>query len=111
MEDQLRSSYHSPEQMERFSYYGYKFEELSTRSSSDIGFNGKATPVDANVEYCGVFRTRLNKHRLLLGAEMDAEEPGRAGAYVELKTSRVVSTPKQQRSFHRYKALKYWVQS
>ena len=99
----------TPEQQKRFEYFGYKFEQMCCGEADD-------DIVDANVEYCGVFETRFQQHRILIAAELDCCErpdapiPQDLGA-VELKTSRVIEAQRQERSFERYKLLKFWIQS
>ena len=50
---------------DRLMYYGYKFEELCTRG------DGSASSVDANVEFCSVFKLKIGDSRVVLGAEID----------------------------------------
>lgn len=101
------------ESQDKFMYWGYKFEELCTR-----GEGAEAGKVDANVEFCSVFKLAIGDSRLVLGAEIDCYEGGEDegsnaahSAYVEIKTSRVIEHPGQGRSFERFKMLKYWIQS
>jgi len=55
--------------------------------------------------------------RIALAAEIDCcKEPAEGqdpslNDYVELKTSRIVDSPKTAHSFKRYKLLKFWIQS
>lgn len=71
---------------------------------------GKA-PVDANVEYCAILRTKLGAHRIVMGAEIDCYDRGQDGKkrYVELKTSKVLVNENAVRNFERHKLLSFWV--
>ena len=66
--------------------------------------------------FCSVVRARLNKHSLLFGAEVDccSLKNGKvipSESYVELKTSRIMDSPRLYRNFANFKLLKYWAQS
>ncbi|KAF9972695.1 Dom-3 Z [Actinomortierella ambigua] len=74
--------------------------------------------VNTNVQYCTVARTRLGEHSIILGAEVDCtlhrKRPPPANPlddYVELKTSRVIGTEREQTSYEKFKLLKFWAQS
>lgn len=67
-------------------------------------------PVNEREEFCVVFRTKLNNHYLLFGAEVDGVKSKTqinncselAGAeFVELKTSRHIETVRQHHNFKR----------
>ncbi len=77
-------------------------------------------------EFCCVFRTRLGKHSVVYGAEMDGVavsdsvlgSSGGAEAldlnreeFVELKTTKDLDHPGQERNFRRFKLIKWWCQS
>jgi RAT1-interacting protein len=51
----------------------------------------------------------LGRTKLLVGAELDGQDEH--GQYVELKTYRILATPKDRISFERYKCLAFWIQS
>jgi len=92
-------------------------------------------PVCEAEEFCSVFRTRLGKFSVVYGAEMDgvsvpsASEASTSATsssspfsnpaaidldkvdFVELKTSRQLDLPSQERTFRRCKLLKWWLQS
>lgn len=118
-------------------YWGYRFEEYATLScsiaesvGSSRGRGGAAAAaaayadynapvVNSNKQYCSVVTTRIDGHKVLLSGEVDCitkpkdEAVGKAALpplgqrnYVELKTSRVLEKHKQ-RTFERYKLLKY----
>ncbi|XP_010518691.1 PREDICTED: decapping nuclease DXO homolog, chloroplastic isoform X2 [Tarenaya hassleriana] len=92
-------------------YWGYCFESLSTEDPGRA-YGEEIQNVDANVEYCGVFKTKLGAHRVLMGAEMDCCDSTDEGRrfYVELKTSRELDDRTVER-FERDKLLKFWIQS
>lgn len=101
------------------SSWGFKFETFLTAESPG-GPVLSEDPVNENTEFCCLFRTRLGKLSLVYGAEMDAYqsssrveqgEPLRPGNFVEMKTSRNIEQDRQERSFRRYKQLKWWAQS
>jgi RAT1-interacting protein len=99
-----------------FTYYGYKFESVSTHDSlhEDVDLDDKT--VDTNIQYCSVFKTALGSHSLVLGAEVDcvmnSKDPAtRTSNYVELKTNRIITHSNQRINFERHKLLKIWCQS
>ncbi|KAL1914309.1 uncharacterized protein VTP21DRAFT_9002 [Calcarisporiella thermophila] len=97
-------------------YWGYKFEALCTlptRSpSSEELASRNQTIVNNHAQYGVVSRTRLGKHSIIMGAEVDCVmDRGDKKTYVELKTSKEIQHPKQQSSFERHKLLKFWAQS
>ncbi|KAG9070973.1 Dom-3 Z [Linnemannia hyalina] len=75
--------------------------------------------VDTNLQYCTVARTKIGKNSIIMGAEVDCTsvEPKKApphnplSNYIELKTSRVISSAREQNNFERHKLLKFWAQS
>eukprot|EP00468_Gymnochlora_sp_CCMP2014_P008539 CAMPEP_0167748158 /NCGR_PEP_ID=MMETSP0110_2-20121227/4686_1 /TAXON_ID=629695 /ORGANISM="Gymnochlora sp., Strain CCMP2014" /LENGTH=326 /DNA_ID=CAMNT_0007633149 /DNA_START=151 /DNA_END=1131 /DNA_ORIENTATION=- len=96
---------------QRFMYMGRKFEELCAHSER---------------EHCVVMRLKLGNHELMVGAEIDAvmkikEENNSSkgdsndekynNKWVELKTSSLIESERQQKSFEKYKLLKFWIQS
>ncbi|CAG8528181.1 9018_t:CDS:2 [Gigaspora margarita] len=109
------------------SYWGYKFENLSTISKlpSEITspddpelINRKTSIVNTNVQYCSVAKTSLGDNKLIMGAEVDClcdvkpERPANpVDKYIELKTSKIVESEKDTFNFERYKLLKFWAQS
>ncbi|GAB2235317.1 hypothetical protein Droror1_Dr00025740 [Drosera rotundifolia] len=92
-------------------YWGYCFENLATEDPGRDDGEG-IHHIDANVEFCAVFRTKLGAHRLLMGAEMDCYDSTDDGRrfYVELKTSRELEYHTEER-YEREKLLKFWIQS
>jgi RAT1-interacting protein len=108
----LKSSETFPLENNRFIYYGYKFEQYCTfpdRVDSSYSNDLNNRPVDANSEYCAIFKTRFDQNRVIIGAEMDCVDS--LNQFIELKTSRIQETPNQERNFKRFKLLKYWIQS
>ncbi|ETV72078.1 hypothetical protein, variant 3 [Aphanomyces astaci] len=84
-------------------YAGRRYEVLS---SAAVGGG----------EYCGVFSVSLGQKKLLIGAEMDGvtaskDDDDDTTNYVELKTFRILNTPKDRFTFERYKLLAFWIQS
>ncbi|XP_032224638.2 decapping and exoribonuclease protein [Nematostella vectensis] len=112
-------------------YWGHKFEtyvtklvsergkretvmgaSTSTASTSEGGASAK--PVNNSEAYVSVFRSRLERHSLVFGAEIDCctkETEESPGNYIELKTSHAPHNHQQHWSFNRYKLLKWWAQS
>jgi len=91
-------------------YCGYKFEYVCSNEPA-------GEPVDVNKYFCTVMYSKLNAHTICFGAEMDCynTRPFKTSSsknnYVELKTSKVIRSDKDQFSFERYKLLKFWAQS
>ncbi|CAH1791571.1 unnamed protein product [Owenia fusiformis] len=97
---------------EEMSYWGYKFEQYMTTDTVD-GIADTRRPVDCNEAYCTVVRGRLRGHSLVYSGETDCciKHPDGRQEYVELKTSREIYKPNQERNFKRFKLLKWWLQS
>ncbi|GFR12862.1 decapping and exoribonuclease protein [Trichonephila clavata] len=77
-------------------------------------------PVNEKEEYCIVLKGRLNNHTLLYSAEVDGKDPfyrsldgdpTSTQCYIELKTSRMITSDRQHFNFCRFKLLKWWLQS
>lgn len=105
--------------MELMTYWGFKFEQYATARN---GSNQPETdePVNNKEAFCSVVTTKLDEHSLLYGGEVDcfsgdnaasASAAGSTSNYVELKTNRDFDHPGQERSFKRFKVLKWWAQS
>lgn len=93
-----------PRDLNRFQYYGYKFEALCCvdpgleRDPRALAAREDAV-VDTRAQYCVVLGSKLGRHRVLIGAEVDGALPPAPGAepsdkvadlqrrYVELKTT------------------------
>ncbi|XP_046351572.2 decapping and exoribonuclease protein-like [Haliotis rufescens] len=100
------------ERQDQICYGGWKFEQYLT-SDVEGGSPDTSVPVNNNEGFCSVVRTRLNKHSLVFGGEVDCVDPtlSSKNKYVELKTSREMDNPRQRENFHRYKLIKWWAQS
>lgn len=108
------------------SYWGYRFETLSTMtkpphevSKGDPELQERLTgSANTNVQYCIVVKTRLGNNSIMMGAEVDCcrdvkptDPLAQPSNYIELKTSRIIESDRNQYSFDRYKLLKFWAQS
>eukprot|EP00842_Homolaphlyctis_polyrhiza_P003618 jgi/Hompol1/4257/HPOL_007017-RA len=78
--EKIQSKFGRTESDERFTYYGYKFESISTLSFPPSQLKGQddprlaarlTEPVDTNVQFCSVFKAKLGSHSLVLGGEVD----------------------------------------
>ncbi|XP_046579126.1 decapping and exoribonuclease protein-like [Haliotis rubra] len=100
------------ERQDQMCYGGWKFEQYLT-TNVEGGSPDTSVPVNNNEGFCSVVRTRLNKHSLVFGGEVDCVDlaHGSKNKYVELKTSRRIDHPRQRENFHRYKLIKWWAQS
>eukprot|EP00079_Xenopus_tropicalis_P028834 XP_012823852.1 PREDICTED: decapping and exoribonuclease protein isoform X1 [Xenopus tropicalis] len=125
------------QEQERLMYSGYKFEsyicadgpygsdqmdilqdnlKLRTVPDSPDRQPSQSAVVNTNEAYCSVLLARLTSHSLLISGEVDCTDPSARSSippssYIELKTSAQIRNPHQQRSFNRYKLLKWWCQS
>ncbi|KAI8374469.1 RAI1 like PD-XK nuclease-domain-containing protein [Radiomyces spectabilis] len=125
-EQKKQQESNASERQNLMSYWGYKFESLSTVSKppkqvqkDDPELQQRLTDsVNINEQYCIVVKTRIGSSSLIIGAEVDCsmdekpppgEDPLRY--YAELKTSRVIATERHLWSFERYKLMKFWAQS
>ncbi|XP_069491090.1 decapping and exoribonuclease protein [Ambystoma mexicanum] len=100
---------------EEMMYMGYKFEQYLCADEPG-GAPDPAGVVNTNEAFCSVVQTKLHGHSLLFSGEVDCKDPAypnqeAPGCYVELKTSKEIRSPNQQRSFNRYKLIKWWAQS
>lgn len=129
-EAKLKSEANKSEHQTRMCSWGFKFEQYMVddlRKEREDGFNEhrKLPPVNENEEFCCLFRTRLGSHSVVYGAEMDgfrlrnpSEGPinlddidlNQDGHFVELKTSRIIDSPRLEASFARHKIIKWWCQ-
>ena len=124
--------FHSDRQND--SYHGrYKFEQYLTSATPQAPPDTSA-PVNENEEFCCLFRSKVHEAGLFMaelsnlyicqvggmslvyGAEMDAydsKEKVHSGEklkpekFVEMKTSRIVENERQDRTFRRFKILKW----
>lgn len=88
--------------MDRFSYFGHKFESTLLDPGSKV---------DPNVQFCSVFTANIGGHSLLLGGEVDCLiRVSEKDEYCELKTHKTL-TPSNTTAFIRHKLLATWAQS
>ncbi|KAG9470367.1 hypothetical protein GDO78_018019 [Eleutherodactylus coqui] len=102
-------------EQEKLMYSGYKFESYMCADSPD-GSPCPSEVVNTNEGFCSVLLGRLASHSFLVSGEVDCKDssssnPSPPSCYVELKTSAQIRNSHQERSFHRYKLLKWWCQS
>ncbi|XP_030386454.1 decapping nuclease DXO homolog isoform X2 [Scaptodrosophila lebanonensis] len=101
--------------------WGYKFEQYCLSAEPNVEPT-TSVPVNENDEFNCFFRTKLGGLRVIFGAEMDGIKSDKSVdlndpkvlanlKFVELKTTSVNMTPKQLRTFDRYKSLNWWAQS
>ncbi|XP_026542689.1 decapping and exoribonuclease protein isoform X2 [Notechis scutatus] len=103
------------EMLKELMYMGYKFEQYMCADTPD-GIPDPTGVVNTNEAFCTVIRSRLGNHSLLFSGEVDCTDPRSPSpqppsCYVELKTSKVMHSPAQRRSFYRHKIIKWWAQS
>ncbi|CAM0138236.1 unnamed protein product [Umbelopsis sp. WA50703] len=108
------------------SFWGYRFESLSTVSSfpsktdpiaKEELQSRKSSVVNTNEQYCTVVKTRLGNTSIVMGAEVDCTSVPKAPNsnplpnYIELKTSKLIQTDRDKFIFERHKLIKFWAQS
>ncbi|CAG0889494.1 unnamed protein product [Darwinula stevensoni] len=102
------------ERQREMGHWGYKFEQ-HLMSDSPNGKPNTEAPLNENEEFSCVFRSRIADHMLLYAAEVDGVADPikglKANNLVELKTSRLIENPNQDRNFKRFKLVKWWAQS
>ncbi|KAJ6264805.1 hypothetical protein Dda_0957 [Drechslerella dactyloides] len=106
----------------KMSYWGYKFETLSTLSkpwadaSREEIENRDREVVNNKAQYCSIVKTGFGSCSLIIAGEVDAiwdckpMNPGNPINYVELKTSREIQSHSQQFNFEK-KLQRFWAQS
>jgi len=117
-EDSVHRRETATERDKVMSSWGYKFEQYMTSDTPSSAPNLSA-PVNEKEEYCIILKGRLNSHTFLYGAEVDGKDPDclknhtpeSTKSYIELKTSRIITSDRQNRNFCRFKLLKWWLQS
>ena len=73
---------------------------------------GSDAAVNANEEFCVVMGLGIEGLRLVMAAEVDcADKSGGREAYVELKTSKLIHSARDEANFGKHKLLKFWLQS
>ncbi|KAK7482520.1 hypothetical protein BaRGS_00026231 [Batillaria attramentaria] len=99
-------------QQDEMCYGGWKFEQYVT-ADKEGDKPDTSSPVNNNEGFCSVVRTRLESHSLVYGGEVDAWDPAIRGdgKYLELKTSRIMQSHRQEQNFKRFKLIKWWAQS
>lgn len=92
-------------------YWGHRFEPYLLSSTQDaVAKVGPSVAMNLNEEYCSIVRTKLDNHRLVFGGEVDCVDP-ETNEYLELKTNRLIETPKHVEIFEKLKIVKWWLQS
>ncbi|PWW80342.1 RAI1-domain-containing protein [Tuber magnatum] len=105
-------------------YWGYKFEEISTLPGNPSDFSRETIESrDRNIvnneeQFCSIVKTGFGDVRLIIGGEVDAvwdQNPppdplNKPPVYVELKTSKTPRRPHEHVNFER-KMLRFWAQS
>jgi RAT1-interacting protein len=101
------------------SYYGHSYEALLTNPAGFI-------PVNTNQQWVAVVKANLNHTRLILGGEVDCVDPDtfhrvqqqqqhleqiQPDRFVEIKTCIAPASDRERYTLHRYKMLKFWLQS
>ncbi|XP_061712220.1 decapping and exoribonuclease protein-like [Cydia pomonella] len=130
-EEKIKRVSNMTQEEKKFTSWGYKFEQYILSDTPDTEPNPNI-PVDETEEFSLIFKTHLNQHSIIYGAEMDgiccnngriAPPPTtEIGAdaivqylstkeFIELKTSKQMEHPRQEASFRRFKTKKWWCQS
>lgn len=102
-------------------YWGYRFETVATLSQhpskvklSDVPQQRYHSDVNTHVQYCSVVRTKLGKHSIIMGGEVDCTTDDKipndeTRNYVELKVNRVVQNERHVHNFQK-KLMKTFMQ-
>ncbi|RWS30576.1 protein Dom3Z-like protein [Leptotrombidium deliense] len=113
-ERRLREEENKSEYAQKASFGGYRFEEyVCTEKQNNPPRTQLIDGLNRN-EFNVVFRSRLNSHSLVYGAEVDCIKPNgdpKKLDFVEIKTTKEFENKRQHDTFCRYKALKWWSQS
>ncbi|XP_015111817.1 decapping and exoribonuclease protein [Diachasma alloeum] len=117
-EEEKRQKTKETERDKRMTFWGKRFEHYML---SDTPYHrGDSSPVNESTEFCCVFESRLNDHRLLYAAEVDGlcsdekfEDPLPLDRlkFMELKTDKLNATPGQEIMRKKVKSLNWWAQS
>lgn len=105
---------HMTQRDKMMTYWGVRFEGYMTGpfpkpgSEPELPTPACETIINTNKAFCSVLRSRLNgRHSLIYGAEVDCCHPVQVlnppDCYVELKTSRVFTSSRQEDNFYRFK--------
>lgn len=108
-ESALRAKSAEDERQKLMSYWGMKFESYLTAKPNRSPAPDE--PMNFNDEFGSVVESKLGSHRLIFAGEVDCSLPNDEKRYVELKTTRECDHPGQQRSFRKFKLIKWWLQS
>ncbi|XP_058838250.1 decapping nuclease DXO homolog [Topomyia yanbarensis] len=110
------------EQQKRFCYYGFKFEQHILADDPN-SLPDTESPVLESEEFCVLFRTTLERKRIMYGAEMDgiiSNESVKNNLcvdhlqrleFVEVKVKRTETNQRQVDNFYRFKTRNWWCQS
>ncbi|KAK4179864.1 RAI1 like PD-XK nuclease-domain-containing protein [Triangularia setosa] len=121
-QQQQNGSWKGPVSQQQMQFWGYKFETLATiprpwgETSREEIENRDGEVVNNKEQYCSVVRSEIGGKVLCLGGEVDAiwdckpKTPGAKIDWVELKTSKVIQSGRDQFNFNR-KLMKFWAQS
>jgi len=96
-------------------YWGVRFEGYMTGHFHKPGTQPvtkffKNTVINTNIAFCSVLRTRVHgRHSAVYGAEVDCcknvEVLNPPDCYIELKTSRKITSQRQEDNFYRHKVI------
>lgn len=110
---EVRNEMHFSKSHRMAMFGGHKFERLcmiSAKSQDITNMKSRQDEiVNTNCEFVSVFKTRLGKFNLLMGAEIDGIDENQR--YVELKTSTEIKNENARSNFIRHKLAKWWLQS
>ncbi|KAJ9577289.1 hypothetical protein L9F63_006128, partial [Diploptera punctata] len=119
-EEKIKQRENMSDKEKQFTFWGRKFERYMCSDRPGVRPNPSVIVNDSE-ELCVIFKTKLNNRRLLIGAEVDgvlncSNEINSSGELaqcrlVELKTSRIMFSDKQYKSFERFKLIRWWSQS
>lgn len=113
-----KESYGNYPNAKLFTYYGYKFESISTSDSPQTKVTQSeldSQDINMNVQFCSIFETKIDgRFKLVCGGEVDCllqNNSMNSYSYAELKTNRVIENRRQESNFIKNKLLKTWAQS
>lgn len=98
--------------------WGFKFEQYMVSDARHLKPK-TSVPVNENEKYFAVMKRNLGHHRILCSAEVDGVDPKQERRhkpssmlpYIELKTSRLITSDRQEANFRRFKLIKWYLQS
>jgi len=106
----IEKSASTTQRQELMSYWGHKFETFVTKSSEGTGLATKPS-LDLNEEFVSIVKGQIGETTLLFAGEIDCHHQDDSSKYIELKTTRQIDHSGQDRSFKKFKLLKWWLQS